>query len=127
MRTEATDPVGDVRPPSAGVAERPRIGFGGGRIEPGRVDGALLTGGAPGRGRPDMVLKCRKGAAMLVMEVYLELHTTRGKQTERQGKMGWKLGPPAVAVALHELPNRRIWFRASERPTANNPALKATF
>jgi hypothetical protein len=51
---DATDSARDERPSSAGVAERPRdIRLGrdiGGRI----VEVVRLTGGGPGRGRPDM-------------------------------------------------------------------------
>jgi len=53
---DATDSARDVRPMSvAGVAERPRAGCAGGRIEDGRLMGGLFVTGGPGRGRPDII------------------------------------------------------------------------
>jgi hypothetical protein len=55
---DATEDAGDARPLRAGVAERPRIVLSGGRIEGGRIEVfALLIGGAPGRGSPDISKK----------------------------------------------------------------------
>jgi hypothetical protein len=77
-RDEATESARDVRPSSAGVAERPRESrFGrdiGGRI----VDTVRFTCcGAPGRGRPDMLeawyvwvgASCRwRSACLMIIE-----------------------------------------------------------
>ena len=78
VRVEATDSALEVRPLSAGVAERPRARLEDGRTVGGRIDVVVRFVTNPGRGRPD-ILDCmymvgkEAGVAMAVVLMYHSL------------------------------------------------------